>query len=143
MSLFDIFKKKKAVNAADDTADFAEALMAEEAQQEVAPEEAEAVAEDAETVDDEAAEPAAEAVSKTVLIGVLDTDILPDSDDLMIIGTLRGTVRKGDTLLILESMKMENAITAPIDGIVSDVAVSVGSYVTKDQKLASVRVAEG
>ena len=53
------------------------------------------------------------------------------------------SVRKGDTLLILESMKMENAITAPIDGIVSDVAVSVGSYVTKDQKLASVRVAEG
>lgn len=100
MSLFDIFKKKKAANAADDTADFAEALMAEEAQQEVAPEEAEAVVEDAETVDDEKAEPAAEAVSKTVLIGVLDTDILPDSDDLMIIGTLRGTVRKGDTLTL-------------------------------------------
>lgn len=53
------------------------------------------------------------------------------------------SVRRGDTLLILESMKMENAITAPIDGIVGDVAVSVGSYVTKDQKLASVKTAEG
>lgn len=53
------------------------------------------------------------------------------------------SVRKGDTLLILESMKMENAITSPIDGIVGDIAVSVGSYVTKDQKLASIVAAEG
>ena len=50
------------------------------------------------------------------------------------------SVKKGDTLLILESMKMENAITSPIDGVVGDVSVSVGSYVKKDQKLVSVKV---
>lgn len=52
-------------------------------------------------------------------------------------------VRKGQTLLILESMKMENAITAPIDGVVGDISVSVGSYVTKDQKLVSIKASEG
>ena len=49
-------------------------------------------------------------------------------------------VKKGDTLLILESMKMENAITSPIDGEVGDIAVSVGSYVKKDQKLVAIKV---
>ena len=44
MGLFDIFKKKKAANAEDDTADFAEALMAEEAEQGIATEEMKAAA---------------------------------------------------------------------------------------------------
>ena len=51
-------------------------------------------------------------------------------------------ISKGQTLLVLESMKMENAITSPIDGVVVDVSVSVGSYVTKDQRLVSIQVAE-
>ena len=51
-------------------------------------------------------------------------------------------VSKGQSLLVLESMKMENAVTAPMDGIVGEVAVTVGAYVKKDQTLLTVKVAE-
>lgn len=44
-------------------------------------------------------------------------------------------VKKGDTLLVLEAMKMENAIKAPQDGTVSRVAVSQGQSVEKNQVL--------
>ena len=36
-------------------------------------------------------------------------------------------VKKGDVLLVLEAMKMENEIQAPRDGVVAQVAVSKGS----------------
>ncbi len=39
------------------------------------------------------------------------------------------SVRKGDTLLILEAMKMENEILASIDGVVKQVLVSKGASV--------------
>ena len=38
-------------------------------------------------------------------------------------------VKKGDVLLVLEAMKMENEIQAPRDGVVAQVAVSKGSAV--------------
>ncbi len=44
-------------------------------------------------------------------------------------------VSKGQTLMILESMKMENEIQSPMDGQVSDVLVAIGNSVSKDQKL--------
>ena len=39
------------------------------------------------------------------------------------------SVKKGDILIILEAMKMENEITAPCDGTVKSVNVSKGSSV--------------
>jgi acetyl/propionyl-CoA carboxylase alpha subunit len=39
------------------------------------------------------------------------------------------TVRKGDELLVVEAMKMENAIRAPRDGTVRSVAARVGDMV--------------
>lgn len=39
------------------------------------------------------------------------------------------TVSKGQTLLILEAMKMENEIKAPGDGIIAEVKVSQGASV--------------
>ncbi len=39
------------------------------------------------------------------------------------------TVKKGQVLLILEAMKMENEITAPADGKISSLTVSKGSIV--------------
>lgn len=45
------------------------------------------------------------------------------------------TVKKGDTLLTLESMKMENAIEAEVDGKVSKVLVTPGQSVMQDDVL--------
>jgi len=50
-------------------------------------------------------------------------------------------VAEGDTLVILESMKMELAIQAPADGVVADVFVATGDRVAQSQPL--VALAEG
>jgi len=39
------------------------------------------------------------------------------------------SVKKGETLLILEAMKMEHEVTAPHDGVVRDVLVEAGQQV--------------
>ena len=47
-------------------------------------------------------------------------------------------VKQGDTLLVLESMKMENAITAPKDGVVKQTMVEVRSSVQQGNDLISI-----
>lgn len=47
-------------------------------------------------------------------------------------------VKKGDVLLVLEAMKMENEIVAPEDGTVASVDVSVGSSVESGDTLATL-----
>lgn len=44
-------------------------------------------------------------------------------------------VKKGDTLLILEAMKMENMIKSPGDAVVKRIAVEIGQAVEKNQIL--------
>ena len=44
-------------------------------------------------------------------------------------------VNKGDTVLVLEAMKMENVIKSPGEGIVSEVRVAKGDSVEKNQIL--------
>jgi biotin carboxyl carrier protein len=44
-------------------------------------------------------------------------------------------VKKGDKLLVLEAMKMENIIKSPVDGKVKDVKVALGESVNKNQLL--------
>ncbi|MBI2758688.1 MAG: acetyl-CoA carboxylase biotin carboxyl carrier protein subunit [Chloroflexi bacterium] len=47
-------------------------------------------------------------------------------------------VKKGQTLLVLEAMKMEIRIQAPRDGIVSSISVKVGQTVEREQILIEV-----
>lgn len=44
-------------------------------------------------------------------------------------------VKKGDVLLVLEAMKMENMLKSPADGVVKKVAVQKGNAVEKNQLL--------
>ncbi len=45
------------------------------------------------------------------------------------------TVKVGDELLVLESMKMENMINSPIDGTISKILISEGDAVQHGQEL--------
>jgi len=45
------------------------------------------------------------------------------------------TVKEGDTLLILEAMKMENAIVCPKDTTIKEIYTSVGETVDKNKLL--------
>ena len=47
-------------------------------------------------------------------------------------------IQKGDVLLILESMKMQNELKAPRDGKVSRIKIKVGDNVERKQTLLSV-----
>ncbi len=49
-------------------------------------------------------------------------------------------VKKGQTLLIIEAMKMELALPAPFDGLITTLAVAAGDQVTEGAVL--VRVAK-
>ncbi len=50
-------------------------------------------------------------------------------------------VKKGQKLVVVEAMKMEHALTAPADGVVSGVSVKVGDQIEEGRLLASVRPA--
>lgn len=49
------------------------------------------------------------------------------------------TVKKGEVLVILEAMKMENEILSPVDGVVSQVVVSSGASVSTNDLLIILR----
>ena len=48
------------------------------------------------------------------------------------------SVKKGDTVVILEAMKMENALTAPCDGTVQAIKFASGDTVAKGAVLAVI-----
>lgn len=54
---------------------------------------------------------------------------------LSVDGKVGDKVSKGDKVLVLEAMKMENVIKAPSDGTVKAVHVNVGDSVDKNQQL--------
>src|SRR5690625_438104 len=47
-------------------------------------------------------------------------------------------VTKGDTLIVLEAMKMENEIVAPADGVVGEIFVNPNDRVESDQVLLTI-----
>ena len=57
------------------------------------------------------------------------------------VAVVAGTrVERGQTLLVLEAMKMQNEIASPGDGIVRHVGVAEGETVTADRVVASVEL---
>ena len=49
------------------------------------------------------------------------------------------TVSAGDPLLVLEAMKMQNAIPSPVGGTIKSLPVAPGTQVTRDQALAVIQ----
>ena len=45
-------------------------------------------------------------------------------------------VRKGDVLIVLEAMKMENEIHSPIDGFIKEICVKEGMTVASEEVMA-------
>lgn len=54
---------------------------------------------------------------------------------LKVIANEGDTVKKGDAILVLEAMKMENILKSPSDGVIKKVMVSKGMVVEKSQLL--------
>jgi biotin carboxyl carrier protein len=52
------------------------------------------------------------------------------------------TVAEGDVLLVIEAMKMENEITAPVGGTVKDILVNAGARVSEGDSLLVIEPAE-
>jgi 3-methylcrotonyl-CoA carboxylase alpha subunit len=51
-------------------------------------------------------------------------------------------VAKGQRVALLEAMKMEHALTAPIDGKVAEIAASVGSQIAEGAKVMVIEAAD-
>ena len=52
--------------------------------------------------------------------------------------TLGASVRRGEPLVTLEAMKMEHVLTAPFDGVVAQLLVSVGGQTTEGATVAKI-----
>ncbi len=68
--------------------------------------------------------------------------VAPMPGQVLSIGAPVGTiVEVGDTVVVLEAMKMEHAVTAPRTGVIRDVFVGAGDQVARGQPLAVVEPA--
>ena len=75
-----------------------------------------------------AAQPAGTVVVKSPLPGSI----------VKVVAAAGQTVKKGDLLLTMESMKMENQVTSEYDGTVKSVLVQPGQNVMQDDKLVEI-----
>lgn len=78
---------------------------------------------------------AAGAVVKSPIVGTAFLSPQPGSDAFVAIGD---TVKEGDTLLIIEAMKVMNPITAPEAGVVKQILVADAQPVEFDQPLVVI-----
>ena len=72
---------------------------------------------------------------KSPMVGTAYLAPDPGSPNFVSVGD---AVKKGDTLLIVEAMKVMNPITAPADGTVKEILIDNGEPVEFDQPLAIV-----
>lgn len=71
-------------------------------------------------------------VVKTPLVGTYYSAPTPGDAPFVVVGK---SVKKGETLCIIEAMKVLNEITAPCDGVVKEIFVQNEEVVGFDQKL--------
>ncbi|WP_172207385.1 acetyl-CoA carboxylase biotin carboxyl carrier protein [Pseudolactococcus hodotermopsidis] len=75
-------------------------------------------------------------VVKSPLVGVAYLKPAPDKSDFIAVGE---TVKKGQTLLIIEAMKVMNEIPAPHDGVITEILVSPESMVEYGEELVRIK----
>ena len=89
-----------------------------------------------------AAAPAAPAVDEGELVAVMMAAIAEDSgmspNSFKVECKPGQAVKAGDVLVVLEAMKMEIEVSAPVDGTVKSVAVNVGATVNTDDLLVTI-----
>ena len=83
-----------------------------------------------------AAAPAAAPAPAAALVGSGEAVAAPMPGTILKVNVTAGqAVKSGDTLCVLEAMKMENEIKAPKDGVVNTVAVQKGASVNTGDAL--------
>ena len=91
---------------------------------------AEAKAAPAQTAPAPAASAAPEATAQAATAAGGEKITAPLPGTILAVNVSNGSqVKKGDVLVVLEAMKMENEIMAPCDGTVNDLSVSKGATV--------------
>ncbi len=71
-------------------------------------------------------------VIKAPLVGTFYTSPSPDQPPFVQVGD---TVKKGDVIMIIESMKLMNEVPSNVDGVVKEILVKSGDAVEYDQPL--------
>jgi biotin carboxyl carrier protein len=87
---------------------------------------------------------------RTRRLALVDRSLRPPEGELLVKAPIPGLVVKvaaepgqevaeGETLIILEAMKMENELRAPRKGVIGDVRVAAGAQVALGQVLLAIR----
>jgi acetyl-CoA carboxylase biotin carboxyl carrier protein len=71
-------------------------------------------------------------VVKSPIVGTFYASPSPDKPPYVKVGD---TVKKGDTIMIIESMKLMNEVTSEYDGVVKEILVKDGTPVEYDQPI--------
>ena len=86
-----------------------------------------------------AAAPAAAPVAKPVAVAGGTTVTAPMPGTILGVNVKEGeAVKAGQTIFVLEAMKMESDVVAPVDGTVTGISVSKGASVSAGDVLCSI-----
>ncbi|MDE6019949.1 MAG: acetyl-CoA carboxylase biotin carboxyl carrier protein [Ruminococcus sp.] len=75
-------------------------------------------------------------IVKAPIVGTFYASPTPDNPPYVKVGD---TVKKGDVLFIIESMKLMNEVTSDFDGVLEEILVSNGEAVEYDQPIMRIR----
>ncbi len=76
-------------------------------------------------------------IVRSPVVGTFYASVSPDEAPFIKIGQ---RVSKGDTLFIVEAMKLFNEVEAPVDGIIKNIFPSNGDMLEFDQKIVEIEV---